>query len=95
MEIRWTKKAVQNLDAVELFIAQDNPIAALKVIKKIIQAIQLLKHHPSLGRPGRIPNTREFVVAGTPYIVPYRVKEQKIEILRVFHAAMQWPDNLN
>jgi toxin ParE1/3/4 len=44
------------------------------------------------GRPGRWPGTRELIIPGTPYIVPYRVKGPVVEILRVFHGARRWPD---
>lgn len=47
---------------------------------------------PNLGRPGRLENTRELVVHPN-YIVFYRVREaaRLIQILRVKHAARQWP----
>jgi len=41
---------------------------------------------------GRVPGTRELVVTGTPYIVAYRVRDETVEILRVFHAARKWPE---
>jgi toxin ParE1/3/4 len=44
-----------------------------------------------MGRPGRVPGTREFVIARTPYVVPYRVRGDAIEILRVYHGARLWP----
>ena len=46
----------------------------------------LLIDHPSLGRAGRVPGTRELVVPDTPYLVPYRVRGMRIEILRIFHG---------
>ncbi len=36
--------------------------------------------------------TREAVVTGTPYILPYRIRANAVEILRVLHAAQEWPD---
>jgi len=48
--------------------------------------------NPALGKAGRVAKTRELVVAGTPYIVIYRVKDNRLEILRIFHGARQWPD---
>ena len=46
----------------------------------------------ALGKAGRVAKTRELVVAGTPYIVIYRVKDNRLEILRIFHGARQWTD---
>lgn len=45
-----------------------------------------------MGRVGRVFDTRELVIRDTPFIVPYRVKEDTIVILRVFHSSRQWPD---
>jgi len=56
--------------------------------------VGLLKKNPALGRAGRVAGTRELVVAGTPYVVPYRVRGEAVEILRVFHAARRWPEKL-
>ena len=38
-----------------------------------------------------MPNTRELVVPKTRYIVPYRVRGDTIEILRVFHTSRRLP----
>jgi toxin ParE1/3/4 len=46
-----------------------------------------------VGRPGRVPGTRELVIAHMPYIVPYRVRGEAIQILRVYHSARRWPDS--
>ncbi len=47
-----------------------------------------------MGRPGRVLGTRELIVSSAPYIVPYRVKNNFIEILRVLHVAMEWPEEI-
>ena len=47
-----------------------------------------------IGRPGRVEGTRELVVAGTPYIVPYRVKAEIVQIITVLHSAQRWPDRI-
>jgi toxin ParE1/3/4 len=55
----------------------------------------MLTKHPHIGRAGRVPETRELVVAKTPYIVPYRVRGDEVEILAVFHGARRWPDGFS
>jgi hypothetical protein len=37
-----------------------------------------------LGHPGRVPGTRELVIPKTPFIVPYRVHNEMLEILGVY-----------
>jgi hypothetical protein len=49
--------------------------------------MDLLKKNPAMGRTGRVAGTQELVVAETPCIIPYRVRGDAVEILRVFHAA--------
>lgn len=91
MEIKWLKKALNNLDKEAEYIAQDDPQSAIKVVQRIKEGVQLLVENPSLGRPGRIDGTREFVIVKTSYIIPYRVCNNRIEILRVFHTSRKLP----
>jgi toxin ParE1/3/4 len=91
VRVRWLKIALANLDAEAEYIAEDNPAAAGRVVGKILRAVDLLKKNPAIGRAGRVAGTRELVVAETPYIIPYRVRGESVEILRVFHAARKWP----
>lgn len=89
MQIHWTKGAEKNLLQVEKYIAQDNSQAATEVVLQIIKSVEILIEHPAMGRLGQIFNTRELVIAGTPYIVAYRIKYNQIHILRVLHGAMR------
>ena len=57
----------------------------------IDQAEVLLARHAVPGRPGRVLGTRELVIQGLPYIIPYRVRDNHVEILRVLHTARRWP----
>ncbi len=92
MRVKWLKVALANLDAEAEYIAQNNPAAAGRVVQKILRAVNLLRKNPAMGRAGRVAGTRELVVAETPYIIPYRVRGEAVEILRVFHAARKWPE---
>jgi toxin ParE1/3/4 len=91
VEVRWLRTALANLDAEAEYVARDNATAALQLVERIYEAVEQLKQYPSLGRVGRVPGTRELVVPHTPYLVPYRVREDVIEILRVLHGARRWP----
>jgi len=62
--------------------------------KRIWDATRLLAEHPHAGRPGRIPATRELVITDTPFIIPYRVVEDTVHILRVLHGKRKWPEHL-
>jgi toxin ParE1/3/4 len=90
-KIVWTRPAARDLEAIGDHIARDNPSAADRVVKRIAASAENLATHPRLGRQGRVADTRELVVPSTPFIVAYRVGDQRIEILAVFHAARRWP----
>ena len=91
MRLRWLRKALRNLDDDAAYIANDNADAARLVVQRVLDAVAMLAEQPGLGRPGRIPRTRELVVLKTRYIVPYRVRGEVVEILRVFHTSRRLP----
>jgi len=94
VRVRWLKRALRNLDEEAEYIARDDPDAAARTVQRIASAVEQLTNHPASGRIGRVPGTRELIVTGTPYIVPYRVRGDAVEVLRVFHSARKWPDKL-
>lgn len=91
MRVRWLRAALRNLDEQASCIAADDPVAARLVVKRVLGAVAVLQLQPGLGRPGRVPGTRELVVPKTRLIVPYRVHGEGVEILRVFHTSRQPP----
>jgi toxin ParE1/3/4 len=95
MRVKWLRRALLNLDQEASYIAQDNPKAAAEFVLKLRDSALMLGEQPNLGRPGRIPGTRELVVSNLPYILPYRVRNDTVEVLRVFHTARKWPDSFN
>jgi toxin ParE1/3/4 len=91
MRVKWLRTALRNLDAEASFIAEDDPAAARVVVDRVLTAVVVLATQPGLGRPGRVPNTRELVVLHTRYLVPYRVRGDTVEVLRVFHTSRRSP----
>ena len=68
VELRWTPSALRDLDAAGAYISQDNPRAAREIGQWVLQAVEYLQEHPTLGRSGRLRGTRELVVSGSPFI---------------------------
>ena len=91
MELRWTPGALRDLDQAGAWIAQENPLAAATMATRVLEAVEYLLEHPSLGRHGRVQGARELVVSGTPFIVIYRVRLDVVQLLRVLHHARKWP----
>lgn len=91
MTLVWLQRAIDDRDAQLDYIAKDNPMAAVSQGDRIAEQIEILLQHPQMGRPGRKQGTRELVISRTPFIVVYRIKAKRIELLRVLHGAQQWP----
>jgi addiction module RelE/StbE family toxin len=87
----WSPRAIEHLTRLRSYIARDNPRAATRVAGALLDAVERLAELPHLGRPGRIAGTRELVVPGTRYVVPYRLRGDRLEVIAVFHARQKWP----
>jgi toxin ParE1/3/4 len=93
VKIVWTEPARKDLRDIFTYISEENPNAARTLLSEIKERAILLQDNPLIGRMGRIDGTRELVMTGTRYILPYRIKEHQIQILAVLHGARQWPDD--
>lgn len=92
MPIVWLSVAVQDVLQIRTFIADQDPQSARKVSARIDQVISHLAKMPKMGRPGRIFGTRELAISGTPFLAIYRVREGRVEILRVLHGRQPLPE---
>ena len=91
MTIVWSPRAIDHLTRLRSYIARDNPKAANRIASRLLAAVERLAELPGLGRPGRIAGTRELVVPGTPYVIPYRLRHDRLEVIAVFHGRQKWP----
>jgi toxin ParE1/3/4 len=91
MRLRWTTPATQDLYNIIRHIQRDNPDAAAKAADTLYQGCSKLLDFPRQGRRGRIEGTRELVFPGLPYIAVYRIQDQNLEIVRIYHGAQDWP----
>jgi toxin ParE1/3/4 len=74
----WSPEAIDDLASLRAYIAEDSPAAAQRVVLHILHNVEVLRsEHP---------------VPDTPFIVPYRVQNSVIQVLRVFHTARRWPE---
>jgi toxin ParE1/3/4 len=89
--IVWSPRAIEHLAHLREYIARDNPKAADRIASALLQAVERLAELPNVGRPGRVAGTRELVVPGTTYVIPYRARTDRLEVIAVFHARQKWP----
>ena len=92
MTLRWTRRALRDMQHLHGYIADDNPAAGRRLVSRIREAASHLRRSPQMGKRGRIADTRELVIAGTPYIVVYRIEGEQVQIVAVIHGAQRWPD---
>ena len=93
MRVGWLRKALRNLDDEATSIAADDTAASSLVVKRVLDAVAQLEAQPGLGRPGRVSGTRELLVARTRYVLPYRVRGETVDILRVFQISRRLPEH--
>ncbi len=89
-ELEWKATAVEDLMAIVDYISDDNPAAELSLMDEIHAKVTQLTIHPKRARPGRVPGTRELIVRPN-YLVVYSETPVVVTVLRVLHAAQQWP----
>lgn len=91
MALIWRLVALEDLDEAHRYIGADNSDAADHVRTAILAAAERLTEYPSIGKAGRVDETRELVVPGTPYTLAYTVTGEDVMIVAVLHGAQEWP----
>ena len=94
MKVIWSRRAIRHLVSLRAQIEKGSERNAALVAGRIVASVELLRSNPEMGRPGRLVGTRELVVPQTPYIIPYRVRRERIELIAVFHGRQMWPTKL-
>ena len=93
MKLVWSRRAIRHLVAIRDFIAQEDARAAGRIARRILDGVELGASQPHMGRAGRVAGTRELVIPGTKYVIPYRVRGDRFEIIAVFHGRQQGPEH--
>jgi len=89
VEIVWSLRARARLQEIRAFVAKDKPDAAERLAMRIVAMVEALRNHPHLGHTGVGSGVRELVIGGTPYVVRYRVRDQGITIITIWHGAQR------
>jgi len=95
VKLVWSPEARIDLREIVLYLSEKNPYAAEALHERIEAVATDIIDTPYIGRPGRLPGTRELVITNAPYILPYQIRSGRIEILRVYHTARKWPNQFD
>lgn len=87
MQVNWTSNSQSDLNNIRAYIAEHDVVAANNLMVRIVSAGDALVKFSNRGRPTEIPNVRELVISGTPYLLVYRVESETVQILSVWHGA--------
>lgn len=87
MRVRWTPAAAADLQHISDYLKDHHPHYRRPTMRKLYEAIRSLTAAPYRGRLGREEGTREILFPPLPYVAVYRVKEESIEVLRIYHTA--------
>jgi addiction module RelE/StbE family toxin len=90
MDVFWLEAAIADIEEIVAYIAADNPVAARQVASGLYDAAARLGSHPRIGRRGRSRGTRELVVPSLPFIIAYRIRAGRVEVIRVIHGRRSW-----
>ena len=88
--VEWKRAAYADLWAIVDYISDDNPEAAQALKDELVATVEKLHRNPQMYRAGRVSDTREIVVRKN-YIVVYSETPSQITILRILHAAQEYP----
>lgn len=85
VQVVWTRRAANDVLSIRAYIGQFNPLAAQRMAESLVAAGESLHLFPERGRPiGR--GRRELTIVW-PYLIRYRVKDGRVDILTVRHGA--------
>jgi len=89
MQVRWTVPAVTDLENISRYLQQHYPTYRSKTLLALYRATKSLRWSALRGRNGMVPGTKELILPSLPYIIVYRLKDEFVEVLRIYHASQQ------
>jgi toxin ParE1/3/4 len=89
MKLRWTPRAVADLEEISDYLVAVNPQAWERLLLRVERLTEAILDFPLMGKAGLVPGTREFVLSGTPYILVFQLKDDSVVIVSVRDGRMR------
>jgi len=90
VNLLWSPQAIEDRKQIYAYIAEHDQQAADSLDALFRKQANLLLSFPEMGKPGRVPATRELVVH-KHYILVYATTGDTVALLTVLHTSRQYP----
>jgi addiction module RelE/StbE family toxin len=94
MKLRWTPRAVADLEEISDYLAAASPQAWEHLLLRVERLTEAIQDFTLMGKVGLVPGTREFVLSGTPYILVFQLKDDSVVIVSVRDGRMRLPPGI-
>jgi toxin ParE1/3/4 len=86
LKIVWTDEAIEHLEAIVTYVSVYDPAAAAERLgRRLIELADSLTEFPKRGRDAG--DGRREMTTVWPYVLRYRVEDERVIILRIRHGA--------
>jgi len=85
----WSPASRDDLRRIDAWLGARNPVAAAQILRSIRAAALRLTDYPRIGRALEEP-FRVLGIRHTPYVMVYRLHDDRVEIVRIRHARENW-----
>ena len=91
MKVRWTPRAEADLEEISDYLIAAAPRAWEQLPERLEHLTDFLLDFPLMGKPGIVPERRDFLLTGTPYVLVLRIKDDTVIIVSVRDGRMRLP----
>jgi plasmid stabilization system protein ParE len=87
MTLSFSAAAAEQIAEIYRYVAGENPLAAQKVLRRILEIAEFVAEHPGAGHATTIAGLRAIPANPYPYVVYFRGSLNGVAVLRVLHSA--------
>lgn len=85
----WSQPARDDLARIDTYLDDLDGAAAVRIVTAIRATAERLRDFPEIGRPLDAP-FRVLSVRSTPYLLFYRLYQQRVEVIALRHGSQDW-----
>jgi addiction module RelE/StbE family toxin len=87
MRLRWTPEAADDLEDISDYLIANWPSRVQSTVKRIYNEVSTLRRFPRMGRETERPGVRALVISMLPYVCVYRLEQDAVVLLHIFHTS--------